>query len=308
MRTDGYPNSLVWMSSIKKLYSTYFNLLLSEGTRKKGESVIITISIVSFLIHVLLIFLVDQEIIVARDNIGLLNDPIAAIYTPFSFILIYEVYLLVYHLPKSTSYYIGKQYEIITLIVIRNIFKDLASLDFTTSWFQDKYDLQFTYDIVTTLILFFLIYYFHRLNKKDKVGADLPQDTIRLIERKKIMALVLVPVFLVMATYSLSIWAYDSLNAWQNSNHIMNDLNTIFFDEFFTILILADVLLLLFSLFHTDRFSSVIRNSGFIISTILIRMSFGTEGLLKNILVIVAVLFGVLILLIFNQYRRLVNH
>ncbi|MEM6735233.1 MAG: hypothetical protein AAGC64_06090 [Bacteroidota bacterium] len=296
------------MSSIKKLYSTYFNLLLSEGTRKKGESVIITISIVSFLIHVLLIFLVDQEIIVARDNIGLLNDPIAAIYTPFSFILIYEVYLLVYHLPKSTSYYIGKQYEIITLIVIRNIFKDLASLDFTTSWFQDKYDLQFTYDIVTTLILFFLIYYFHRLNKKDKVGADLPQDTIRLIERKKIMALVLVPVFLVMATYSLSIWAYDSLNAWQNSNHIMNDLNTIFFDEFFTILILADVLLLLFSLFHTDRFSSVIRNSGFIISTILIRMSFGTEGLLKNILVIVAVLFGVLILLIFNQYRRLVNH
>jgi len=102
------------------------------------------------------------------------TNPIAAIYTPFSFILIYEVYLLVFYLPKSTTIYIGKQYEIITLILIRGI-----------------------------------------------------------------------------------------------------------------------------------KFHKVIRNSGFIISTILIKLSFGSEGLLNTILIVAAVSFGVIILLIHNQYRKI---
>jgi hypothetical protein len=65
------------------------------------------------------------------------------------------------------------------------------------------------------------------------------------------------------------------------------------------------VLLLLFSLLHTDRFSKVIRNSGYIISTILIKLSFGVEGLLNTALILTAVLFGVLILAIHNRYERM---
>lgn len=45
--------------------------------------------------------------------------------------------------------------------------------------------------------------------------------------------------------------------------------------------------------------------SGFIISTILIKLSFGAEGLLSSVLVVVAVLFGVIILLIHNQYEKI---
>jgi len=79
-----------------------------------------------------------------------LADPIAAIYTPFSFILVYEVYLLIYYLPASITQYIAKQYEIITLIVIRRLFKDIANIELTANWFQNQDDLQFTYDIITT--------------------------------------------------------------------------------------------------------------------------------------------------------------
>ena len=81
-------------------------------------------------------------------------------------------------------------------------------------------------------------------------------------------------------------------------------INNLFFDDFFTVLILVDVILLLISFFYTDKFHKIIRNSGFIVSTILIRLSFGVSGIVSTILIIVAVLFGLLIILIHNEYEK----
>jgi hypothetical protein len=83
------------------------------------------------------------------------------------------------------------------------------------------------------------------------------------------------------------------------------NLNNVFFDDFFTVLILADVLLLLFSFVHRQSFAKVIRNSGFIISTVMLKLSFSTTGLLNISLIVGAVLFGVCILFLYNQYERL---
>ena len=80
--------------------------------------------------------------------------------------------------------------------------------------------------------------------------------------------------------------------------------NNLFFDEFFTILILVDVVLLLISFFYTDQFYKIIRNSGFIISTILLRMSFGVSGLKSTVLILVAVLFGLAIITVHNLYEK----
>jgi hypothetical protein len=56
-------------------------------------------------------------------------------------------------------------------------------------------------------------------------------------------------------------------------NHVsFKNMNNIFFEPFVSILIIAEVILLLVSLFHTDEFHKVIRNSSFIISAILIRI------------------------------------
>lgn len=287
----------------------YYNLLLSINTKEKSEKVIIWISILSFLIHLLTIGIINAGIIEVSFESELLTNPVSAIYTPFTFILLFEVYLLVYHIPLSTSDYISKQYEIITLIVIRRIFKDLANLDLSINWFEDKYDLQFTYDIITTLILFLLIYFFHRLNGKTGPGKpleDLPANVQVFIKRKKIMASLLVPVIIIMSVYSFFDWMMNLFDGYDTAGGttFMN-LNNIFFDEFFTLLILTDVLLLLFSFFHTSKFHVVIRNSGFIISTILIRISFSVDGFMNNILIIIAVLFGVLILLLNQQYAKL---
>jgi hypothetical protein len=66
----------------------------------------------------------------------------------------------------------------------------------------------------------------------------------------------------------------------------------------------VDVVLLLISFFYTNQFHKIIRNSGFVISTILIRISFGVTGLISTILVVVAVLFGLAILSIHNAYEK----
>ncbi|MCZ8071871.1 MAG: hypothetical protein ACK5BJ_18885 [Bacteroidota bacterium] len=291
------------------LVTSFFSKVLSEETRKKSELMIVIIAIASFLLHLLLIVLVDLHVLTFDDHQELFNNPIAAIYTPFSFILVYEVYLLVYYLPKSTTTYIGKQYEIMTLIVIRRIFKDLSQLELTPDWFKVTSDLLLTYDLIATVVLFALILLFYRLNQKitkDSIElTELPLEVSQFIKMKTLIAKCLVPIFVLLAFFSVGQWTFDSFFSANEKATSIQDVNKIFFDTCFTILILTDVLLLLISFLHTDKFNRVIRNSGFIISTILIKLSFGIEGLLNIVLIVVAVLFGVIILAIHNQFDRL---
>jgi hypothetical protein len=285
-------------------------ILLSEETRKKALRFFVIIAIVSFIIHLTAILLIDVDILETPKNNSLIISPLAAIYTPFSFILIYEVYLLVFYLPKSMTDYIGKQYEIITLILIRKIFYDLSQLKLNTNWFETEANLKFTYDILGVLSLFVLIFFFYKLSVKYKEitvekQIDINEKTKRFIKIKTIMANMLVLVVFFLAIYSFVNWIFENTIEVKEVSKGIKDVNSIFFDDFFTVLILTDVLLLLITFFQTDVFSRVIRNSGFIISTIMIKLSFSANGVLNTILIVSAVGFGVLLLLIFNQYKKI---
>lgn len=281
-----------------------FDKLLSDKTRIKTEKVILNIALLSFFIHLAFIYLSKLHIFNFTSNSELLNNPISAIYTPFSFILIYEVYLLIYYLPKSFTTYITKQYQIITLIIIRKLFKDLSSLELTSSWFEIKGDLQFTYDLIASILLFFLIYLFQKQGKKKiKQQVDLQPIIENFVKKKRLIAVILVPLFFFMALITLIKW-FTGIIISSTEFPVMESINNLFFDQFFTVLILVDVILLLISFFYTDQFHKIIRNSGFIISTILIRMSFGVSGLINTILILVAVLFGLIILSIHNKYEK----
>jgi hypothetical protein len=289
-------------------FELIYQKLLSDKTKHWGEQVILVIAIASFLIHLAIIYLVDFGIIPIAVTSDLLKNPIAAIYTPFSFILVYEVYLLIHYLPKSITTYISKQYEIITLIIIRRLFKDLSSLTLTSDWFTIKYDLQFTYDLIASILLFFLIYLFYKQSKKryrviDNTANE-REGIARFIKIKKYIATALVPVLIIVAVYSFFNWSMSTIYPQTNTRVSFSNINNIFFEQFFTILIIADVVLLLFSFFHTDEFHKVIRNSGFIISTILIRLSFSVSGLLNTLLIVSATIFGLLILIIHNNFEK----
>ncbi len=290
--------------NLEKLYQK----LLSEKTKDKSEKVILWIALVSFIIHLVIIGLIHFNIIGIQEPSNLLKNPIAAIYTPFSFILVYEVYLLIYYLPKSTSTYISKQYEIIALIIIRRLFKDLSDLSLSFNWFNNNTDLQFTYDLLASVLLFYLIYLFHlqrtkvyRVRENSKSYAA---KISKFINAKKWIATALVPVLLIIAIYSFLSWTIGVLYPLQTDAISFKNINNIFFEQFFNILIIADVILLLFSFFHTDEFHKVIRNSGFIISTILIRISFSVSGLINTALIVSAILFGLLMLFIHNKFEK----
>jgi hypothetical protein len=290
------------------LFDKLYAKCLLDDVRVRFEKLILIVSIVSFIIHLIIIYLVDFEIMKLSSASDLLKNPIAAIYTPFSFILLYEVYLLIFYLPKSFTTYIGKQYEIITLIIIRRLFKDLANLDLQGDWFKIKYDLQFTYDLVTSIIMFSLIYLFYKQSKikiSHSQGNEMNSIALeKFIKIKKGIALLLLPFFIILTIGSFTIWVIGDVYTGSIASNPLTNINNIFFEQFFSILIFADVLLLLFSFFITDEFHKVVRNSGFIISTILIRISFSTTGLTNNILILSSIIFGLLILYLHNKFEN----
>tara|TARA_B110000046_G_scaffold185847_1_gene229792 strand:- start:1846 stop:2751 length:906 start_codon:yes stop_codon:yes gene_type:complete len=292
------------MNKKNKIVTFLFDRFLSENTRDKIEKIILKVAIFSFFIHLAIIYFMKFDFISFSSNSELLKDPISAAYTPFSFILIYEVYLLIYYLPKSFTTYITKQYEIITLIIIRKLFKDLSGLELSKNWFEIKGDLQFTYDLIASLLLFYLIFLFQKEGKIKLVQQVNIKPVIeRFVNKKKLIAVILVPLFFVIALYTLIDWS-RAISMTSNELPTFESINNLFFDQFFTVLILVDVVLLLISFFYTDQFHKIIRNSGFVISTILIRMSFGVSGLISTILIVAAVLFGLAIIIIHNKYEK----
>ncbi len=290
------------------IFNSYLHQLLTANSQHKVERFFLKIAIISFVIHLGLIFLINYSFISINATSELLKSPIAAIYTPFSFLIVYEVYLLIYYLPRSVTSYVNKQYEIILLIIMRRLFKDLSNLKISSDWFTIKYDLQFTYDLLTSLLLFYLIYIFYSQSQK-KYHSDVTDEItekgrIKYTAIKKNVASILVPIVFILAIYSFISWLIEMMDTFEKSAEVFKNINNVFFEQFFSLLIIVDVVLLLVSFFYTDKFHKVIRNSGFIISTILIRLSFTVEGVMNNILVVTAVIFGLLIIVIHNKFER----
>ena len=279
--------------------SKIFDFFISDKSKKNIEKYVLVASVISFIFHLILIYLNKFEVVKIYDPYNLLNNPISAIYTPFSFILIYEIYLLIYYLPRSISTYISKQFEIITLIVIRRIFKNISDIDIKKDLIYNAINKDIFIDLIAALLLFFLIYLFRRNSIKSERNSD--QESFNTFVRiKKWTSCLLIPILSTLAVINFIIW----LSVSYFNPVELSSINSIFFDEFFQILILVDVLLLIFSFFNSDSFHTIIRNSGFIISTILIRISFMAEGLINIILILSSLLFGLFILLIYNECEK----
>ena len=187
----------------------FHNLFFSSKSKNLIEKIILNIALFSFLVHLGLIIASQNSLLGFNFSSDLLNNAIVAIYTPFSFILLYEVYLLVYYLPQSFTFYLSKQYEIITLIVFRRFFKDIASFDTSNISFNTIINSQIFYDLIASLILFFIVYLFNRnvvRNKNKKILAE-NKGLRRFVAQKEFIAALLIPLFFLMAMYSFYSWS-----------------------------------------------------------------------------------------------------
>ena len=276
-----------------------FSFIFSNKSQKKFEKFILFLATAGSIIHLSLIFLNKFEIINFNFNNTLLLNPISALYTPFSFILVYEAFLLIYYIPNSFSVSVAKEYEIISLILIRKIFKDVPMVDLDVEFFSNENNVQLVYDLIGIIVVFFLIFLFKKTAGKSKKKKK-NKRLLKFIHQKKIISIVLVPILLILASYSF----YDWFNSVFYSQGYNDNLNYLFFVDFFTILILVDVFILLISFRYTERYSQLIRNTGFIISTIILRLSFAASGLTSVVLLSSGILFGVIIFAIFKQMEK----
>ena len=277
-----------------------FSIIFSENVLKRFEKYILYLAFFGFIIHLSIILLSNYKLIgISIIETNLFSDPIAALYTPFSFILVYEAFLLIYYIPRSFTTAVGKQYEIISLIVIRKIFKDIPLIDLNSNWIENPYNLQLIYDLVGILVIFFLIYLFKR-TKQNLPIKSVSEKLNQFISSKKLVSIVLIPILIGICVISFLTW----FNGVIINQSFEGNINYLFFNDFFTLLILVDVFILLLSFAYTDRYSQLIRNTGFIISTILLRLSFSASGITGILLIISGIVFGLLILLIYNAIEK----
>jgi hypothetical protein len=275
--------------------------IFSELNVRLFEKNIMFLAIGGFIIHLMLILFETQlgvEIFSRKTNLS--SNPISALYTPFTFILVYEAFLLIYYLPRSFTTSVAKEYEIISLVLIRKIFKDIPNLDLNNNDLLNSNNIQLLYDLSAVIIIFYMIYLFK------KTWYDIPKmETKKNLERfisyKKLLSVLLLPTLMILCIYNFAEW-FNSV--FYTENIYSGNLDGVFFKDFFTILILVDVLILLLSLQYTERYSQLIRNTGFIISTILLRLSFGVDGLLSIILLLLGVVFGLIILRIYKLAEK----
>ncbi len=290
---------------IKKYIESAFGFLFNKTLKERLEKITLYIAALGFAAHLIGVFLYIYGWIDVPEKIQhFLANPISAIYTPFSFILVFEVYLLIYYLPRSFSISIAKQYEIVSLILIRRIFKDISGLGWDKMDVMAGENINLLYDIGGFLILFFLIFVFRYLlvNRRNHVVTSNIEGFILF---KKVLCTLLVPILLGLSIYSFTNWVTELNQLKLGLITTIKDFNDIFYHEFFAALIIVDVFILIASFRYTDRYSLLIRNTGFVITTVLIRLSFSAHGLGNILLLTGGVLFGVVILYLYSLYDKI---
>jgi hypothetical protein len=175
-------------------------------------------------------------------------------------------------------------------------------------------NLELARDLGAVILVFGLIFLFYRisgiqggkaLETLDEVSLN---DSLRsFIRAKKALSVLLLVVFAGLSIQSLTQWIIDTRSHSIDPISMMPvvDPNTVFFDHFFTVLILSDVFILLFSLLYTEEFPTIIRNSSFVISTIMLKLSFSAEGGMVQLFILAGVAFGVVMLYLASIFETL---
>ena len=268
----------------------YKELILGEKTDSFLRRLAINLAILGFLLHLLTCILYKFQYLDLSETNNFFDSYLDSLYTPFSIILAYEVYELIRAIPESFSNSIGKQFEVISLLVVRDIFKNLAEIDDSNVNVIDSDVAFIAVEALAFMILFATALYFRKMTNFP-IGSNSKETAIeRFIDQKQNLACALAMVYVSVAIYSLTSWTLGFVNG-------DNDLSrTIFFFDFFTWLIVSDIIILLSSYKHIVDFLQLARNTGFVLSTVIIRVGIGTPGYTGAALFILSALLATSVL------------
>jgi hypothetical protein len=244
----------------------------------------ISIALVLFFLLGLLSIELKRQGLMPSAVKGLIpNNHFYAVQAAFTVVLILEVISLVFTLPCSFSRSVGKQFEILSLILMRNAFKSLAQFPEPISFTGNQETiLHIVSDGFGALLVFALLGYYYLVQGRASEEAMKPADLFSFVSAKKGIALILLLVFIYLGINNVWMWA-------THQEH------TDFLYDFYTILILTDILIVLISECYHPSFYTFFRNSGFALSTMLIRMALAAPAYFNVLLGCAAALFAILL-------------
>ena len=273
-----------------------FELCMGDETEERIRKAAIIFAVVGFFVHIGFWALDSTgRISITGEAAELVSSPLSSLYTPFSILLVYEVYQLIRTIPDSFSSSVGKQYEIATLLVVRDILKRLSEVESSEGW-EISSDLGFLLvECAAFLALFYTSLTYFRISDRSTKSGDMSGDIAFFVEAKRLVANFMLVVFLLTAAYSFFTWIASVQDGGGSVSRV------IFFLDFFTFLILADILILLVSYWFYTDFGNLARNTGFVLSTVIIRVAISSEGVSAMVLFTLSGLLGIAILRMFGQ-------
>ena len=277
-----------------------FQLSMGDFSEEYIRKVAMVFAVVGFFVHIVMWALFETgNITITGEASELVKSPLSTLYTPFSILLVYEVYQLIRTIPDSFSSSVGKQYEIATLLVVRDILKRLSEVENSEGW-KISSDLGFLLvECAAFLVLLYTSLTYFRISSSSEKSEQMADNVAIFVEAKRGIANAMLLIFLVTAAYSFYTWV-DSVQDGGGSVS-----RVIFFLDFFTFLILADILILLISYWFYTDFGSLARNTGFVLSTVIIRVAISSEGISSMILFTLSGLLGIAILRMFTPNSKL---
>jgi hypothetical protein len=243
----------------------------------------------------LALFFLAALIAIEGNRMGLFSGSLAAIVpknhfyavqAAFTVVLILEVISLVFTIPCSFSRSVGKQFEILALILMRNAFKELSYFPEPITFSgNEQAILHILSDGFGALLIFALLGYYYLVQPRSSEDRLPPADLYSFVAAKKGLALVLLATFTWMGIES----AVATVRGIPHTD---------FLTSFYTVLILSDILVVLIAQCYQPSFYAVFRNSGYALSTLMIRIALAAPPFFNVLLGLAAAVFAILLTLV----------
>lgn len=236
--------------------------------------------------------------IAALGRVGVLDfggSFFLAVDIAFTALLIMEVMGLIFVLPRSVADSVGKQFEILSIILLRSAFKEFGH-QYNGVSRESFYNPEFYhmfYDAFGALVIFFLLGFYYKAQLHERITYS-DQEQTTFVRFKQVIAICLLVVFIGLGIYDIE--ELIRVGDYEPS------INTFYF-----ILIFSDVLILLYSLRYTSKYYNIFRYSSFAFATILIRLSLSAAPPINSLLGVLAVLFVLGITYAYNYFRQLIS-
>jgi hypothetical protein len=271
------------------LASRAFDFLAMQWELRRTHRVVGTTLVLLFLLALAMIELNRRGLLPESLAAVVPLSHFAAVGLVFTFLLVFEVGSLILALARSVADSLGKQFELLALILMRDAFLEFGRSGEPITWLRMGDTVpQALGEMGGGLGVFILLDLYYRVQRHRAITLH-ERDQQSFVSAKKVVALVLLIVFIVLAIPTL----WDTLRGTETPA---------FFPNFYTVLVLSDILILLISLRYSASFPVVFRNAGFAAATVIVRVALSAPPYANVLLSMAAVAFAVVLSLAYNRF------